>query len=248
MLAVTSTSAGRLHAAALDNTNKIWNFKSWGCPFKLTAPILSDPADPPIQVDCGWGFTSCLTKSGTVYVWFPFGGPLKELIETKMSEFGEARASTAREENGSIPCVTWNTDFEPVRLPAIPILPDLPEVGQPNSDDDETDTHLVQIAGMDRVIIGLTNRGHVLKFQQVVDEISVSRGRWEYVSHLILQVARLTALLPAAPLLQRSQCSQRPCRLHAREWKTCSNTTPFFAEDHTCKSSSPEPILILTDV
>jgi len=191
----TCASAGRLHAAALDSTNGIWNFKSWGCPYKLTAPVLADPVDPPIQVDCGWGFTSCLTKSGNVYVWFPFGGALKAIIDTKMSEIGEAREPTAREQNGSIPCAIWNTGFEPVRLPAIPSLPDLPEVGQSNSNSDETDTHLVQIAGMDRILIGLTNRGHVLKFQQVVDEIAVNRGRWEYVSCLISMIADIMNLL-----------------------------------------------------
>lgn len=103
---------------------------------------------------------------------------MREAIEQKMREMdsdGDKRAYTTEE--NIIPCITWDLDIIPTRLPPIPALPDLPNTGDTKSDP----TQLIQIAGLDNHIVGLTNHGHVLKYGSLHDETGVPHGRWEYV-------------------------------------------------------------------
>lgn len=172
-------SCGRLHSSCLDTTNKIWTFTNWGRPFWLSSSILHDPGLAPRQIECGWSFSSLLTKYGDVFVWWPFAGGMGVVIEQKMREMnneGDTKAHAT--EDGTIPCTTWDLDITPVRLPSIPILPELLNTGRPKT---SQITELVQIAAFDSHIVGLTNHGHVLKFGPLDDENHVSQGRWEYV-------------------------------------------------------------------
>ncbi|PPQ78400.1 hypothetical protein CVT25_011623 [Psilocybe cyanescens] len=176
---VRSISCGRLHSSFLDRTNKIWTCTTWGRPFWLSSPILSDPDYTPKQIECGWAFSSLLTKSGDVFVWWPFTGSMGEAIEQKMRDMdseGEKRAYAT--ENNVIPCISWGLDVMPTRLPPIPPLPELPNTGNAKK---PTTTELIQIAAFDNHIVGLTNGGHVLKYGSLHDESGVSLGRWEYL-------------------------------------------------------------------
>lgn len=94
-----------------------------------------------------------------------------------MNHDGNNKAQAS--EDGVIPCVAWELRADPVRLPRLPTLPKLSS----NNDDagENINTHLVQIAGLDRHLIGLTNQGHVLKFEFLDDEVSALAGTWEYV-------------------------------------------------------------------
>lgn len=78
--------------------------------------------------------------------------------------------------DGVIPCAIWDLDDNPVRLPSIPHLPALT-----NQTEDEKPTQLVKIAGLDGHIIGLTNKGHVLKYSALDNALTSPRGRWQYV-------------------------------------------------------------------
>lgn len=80
--------------------------------------------------------------------------------------------------DNTIPCATWDLVADPVRLPSIPELPDLMDGVNHNKN---SKTQLIQVAGLDGHIIGLTNRGQVLKFDCLYSEETVPRGRWEYV-------------------------------------------------------------------
>lgn len=85
--------------------------------------------------------------------------------------------------NPIIPCETWEADLDPIRLPPLPTLPDLDGEAGGN----QQSTQLIKIAGMDNHLIGLTNKGHVLKFGSLHGESMVSRGSWEYVSYAFVQ-------------------------------------------------------------
>lgn len=103
-----------------------------------------------------------------------------EIVEQKMREMdaeGEKKAQASAER--VIPCVPWDMEEMPARLPALPSLPELPHTRNTSHSDD---TQLIQIASFDQHIIGLTNRGHVLKFGPLLNESGVATGRWEYVS------------------------------------------------------------------
>lgn len=170
-------SCGRLHSSCLDHKNKIWTFVNWGRPFQLVSPLLEDPDAIPLQIECGWSFSSLLTKAGDIFVWWPFSGQMHEIIAQKNLEMDQDGDKKAIAREGVIPCVTWSLEFDPVRLPPIPPLPELPHAG------DETTqiTQLIQIAAFESHIIGLTNCGHVLKFGSTDNETTTAQGRWEYV-------------------------------------------------------------------
>ena len=154
---------------------------NWGRPFRLVSPLVNNTSrdSTPIQVECGWTFTAVLTKSGDVLVWWPAGhGILHERITSKndeMDQEGDKKACAT--EDGVIPCVTWDLEVDPVRLPALPPLPHLTHRGEPEKDEEP---RLVQLAGLDNFILGLTQHGHVLKI--LVNENSAHLGIWEYVS------------------------------------------------------------------
>ncbi|KIM44654.1 hypothetical protein M413DRAFT_442608 [Hebeloma cylindrosporum] len=176
---IRSISCGRLHSSCLDDTNKVWTFTNWGRPFWLSSSILRDPDSAPRQIECGWAFSSLLTKYGEVFVWWPFAGSMGAAIEQKMRDMDNEGDKKARAtEDGTIPCTTWDLDIIPIRLPSIPSLPELPNTDSPKT---SKTTELVQIAAFDNHIVGLTNYGHVLKFGSLDDENSVPQGRWEYL-------------------------------------------------------------------
>ncbi|KIL71040.1 hypothetical protein M378DRAFT_155990 [Amanita muscaria Koide BX008] len=173
-----SISCGRMHCSALDVNNKIWTFVSWGRPFRLTSPVFDDPEFTPVQIECGWMFSCALVKSGHVFAWFPFSGTMEDRRQRQNEVMDKSRNSSVRERDGIIPCVPWDLDLMPQRLPPLPPLPDLE--GLPD-DVAEKETKLVKIAGFDCHIIGLTNKGHVLKFRGLDNEETVEDGRWTYL-------------------------------------------------------------------
>jgi len=176
--ATRSISCGRLHASSLDSEGQIWTFPSWGRPFRLVPDFFTDADSKPIQLECGWGFSSVLTHSGDVFIWWPFSGGMAARIQhanTEMDEQGDRTASALPDR--SIPCVTWDLNEDPVRLPSIPPLPDLTNGGG----NEEKPTKLIQIAGLDGHLIGLTNKGHVLKFGCLESKAMFPRGSWEYL-------------------------------------------------------------------
>jgi len=170
-----ANSCGRLHSSGLDANLQIWTFLNWGRPFRLVSSLLdcSNPDSTPVQVECGWGFSSVLTKAGDVFIWFPFETRMEQIIEshdnTMNAQHNKAKASPDK----VIPCSTWDLNIDPVRLPALPSLPTLAETKE--------ETKLVKIAGFDRSLVGLTNQGHVLTFSSLGNENLTSRGAWTYV-------------------------------------------------------------------
>lgn len=71
-----------------------------------------------------------------------------------------------------------------VKLPDLPLyeLPDLHAEG--SEDRKEEGTKLIKIAGLDRQVVGLTNKGHVVRFRWLANEedATAARRKWEYVS------------------------------------------------------------------
>ena len=166
---------------ALDSSNQIWTFVSWGRPFRLDTPMLdcTSPESTPIQAESGWSFCSILTQSGDVLVFSPFSGEIGRLFEeenTAMGERGDCHAYGT--EDRRIPCVTWSLRADPLRLPSIPKLPELESTGL-SPEEREKSTTLIKIAAFDNNLIGLTNKGHVLKFGDVSS--SDRTTRWQYV-------------------------------------------------------------------
>jgi SCF-associated factor 1 len=166
----------------LDDTGYTWTFLSWGRPFRLVSPALdcSSPDSTPLQVECGWAYTSILTKSGDIFVFWPFGDDMLTRITEKNAEFdrqGDKKVKVGSED--VIPCITWDLQMDPVRLSSLPPLPELHNAD--GSEQTDEDIKLIQIAALDNNLIALTNKGHVLKHGNLSNKTDVRRGQWEYV-------------------------------------------------------------------
>ncbi|KAF8493190.1 RCC1/BLIP-II, partial [Russula emetica] len=183
---IRTVSCGRLHTMALDSKNQIWTFVTWGRPFRLDSPMLgcTSPETTPMQAECGWSFSSILTQSGDVLVFWPSSGEIGRIYDEEnaaMDDGGDCNAYGT--EDHHIPCVTWSLRADPLLIPPIPQLPDLESTGVSQEERSEATT-LIKIAAFDNHLIGLTNKGHVLKFGDLSNEDSFNRTtRWQYLKN-----------------------------------------------------------------
>ncbi|KAH9847325.1 RCC1/BLIP-II [Lenzites betulinus] len=191
-----SLSCGRLHTTALDAASQIWTFTSWGRPYRLKSSLVdkSSPDSTPVQVESGWTFSSILTQSGDVLVYWPFSGAVKVAADRKETELNAiedpaqniaAKARADPDNPRVVPCHWWDMEgADPVRLPRV-LVHDLPELSKTglSAEQLEEETKLVKIVGIDNCIIGLTNKGHVLRYGMLGGEESYQQGRWEYLPH-----------------------------------------------------------------
>ncbi|THH05395.1 hypothetical protein EW145_g4827 [Phellinidium pouzarii] len=181
---IRALSCGRKHSMALDSSGQIWTFISWGRPFRLVTPLLdnSSPDETPVQTECGWSYSAALTASGNVLVWWPFGQSMQHVYNTTMTQMNESGDEQAHATvDGMIPCSTWDMQQDPHRLPPLPSLSELSDSRHTCNESERQETKLVKIAAMDNFLIGLTNKGHVLKFGDLSNETSLQQGRWEYL-------------------------------------------------------------------
>ncbi|KAJ3569626.1 hypothetical protein NP233_g4934 [Leucocoprinus birnbaumii] len=175
--AIRNISCGRLHSCALDSKNRIWNFVNWGRPFELSSPLLSQYGSEPLQIECGWDFSSVLMTDGEVLVWWPSKGRLAEIIGEETEKFNTEDIGKAEVRSGVIPCHTWKATSDPVLLPSLPPLPDISDVGESY---EKHPPKLVKIGGMNSHLVGLTNYGHVVIFRGLDHEEAMGRD-WEYL-------------------------------------------------------------------
>ena len=113
-------------------------------------------------------------------MWWPLGSTFKgwyQEVMAKMDRDSFTEATVLNE--GVMPCYTWEVDKDPAKLPILPDLPDLPAAGL-SEEERRKETKLIKIAAFDNCLIGLTNKGHVLKMDGLADEDPVQT--WRYVS------------------------------------------------------------------
>ena len=164
----------------MDINSTVWNFKSWGRPFQLISPLLdcSSPETTPIQIECSWTFSAVLTRSGDVYV--SFEGAVGHQYQETIAELDKDKSTSVIVPiGGVIPCYTWEMNVDPIKLPALPDLPDLLVTGL-SEKGHRKETKLIKIASLSCCIIGLTNKGHVLKMDGLYKEDHPQA--WDYVS------------------------------------------------------------------
>jgi SCF-associated factor 1 len=109
------------------------------------------------------------------------GIPSMDRYQEAMAELDKDESTKAIVPDGGtvIPCHTWEMNMDPVKLPILPDLPDLPATGLPE-EERRKETKLIKIAAFDNSLVGLTNKGHVLKMDGLIH-----RGLhpvWNYVS------------------------------------------------------------------
>ena len=170
-------SCGYNRSAALDANSAVWMFRDWGGPARLVSPFLncSSPETTPIQVECSHWFCAVLTGSGDVYAWWPDSGIFEKLY------WGPCKPTTVLvpDDKAVIPCRIREFKANPIKLPTLPDLPDLPATGL-SGEERRKETRLIKIAACDACLIGLTNKGHVLRLDGMINEDSTRI--WHYVS------------------------------------------------------------------
>lgn len=220
---------------ALDSKNQVWTFINWGRPFRLDTPMLdcTSPETTPIQAESGWSFCSILTQSGDVVVFWPFLGEVGRRCREEnvaMDERGDCQAYATTDRH--IPCFAWPLRADPLRIPPIPELPELNHTGSLQEKETEMTT-LIKIAAFDNHLIGLTNKGHVLKFGDLSNEDSFDRRtRWQYVrSSRFSIMVKLTH--GTVGEFQRTFQSRTAPRFPGRELKFGG---PNLSADHACNT------------
>ena len=169
-------SCNSLRAMTLDANSTIWNFETWGSPYRLVSPLLDrlSQEKAPIQIECGAFFSAVLTRSGDVYAW-----PEDALLYKKPVARLATRAVVP--DGGTvIPCHTWEVNVHPVKLPIPLDLPDLLMTGIPE-EERRKETKFIKIAACFTSLVGLTNKGHVLKIDDLMYEKDAT-WVWDYVS------------------------------------------------------------------
>ena len=188
---------------ALDTGNNVWLFCSWGVPRRLVSSLLdcTSAFSTPRQAECGWVFSAVLTQEGGIYVFWPFSAQMATLLTPWSAQVVGAGPPRANE--GVLHCIPMDFSLEPLRLPDLPLLPELDE--EANSRNEPT--RVVSIAGLDNSLVALTNKGHVLKFDDLGDIDSASSGRWTYVGLLKNVLNTVFSRLSAAQF-QRTRKSE----------------------------------------
>lgn len=190
-----SFSCGRNFVTGLDARHRIWCFLSWGRPFVLNHPVFdaTRPDTRVVQVESGWAFGAALTASGSVYVWNPARDHMRAIWGMKQVELDQLRGENGGEDaralaqGSEIQCHTWIMDgVEPL------VLPELPDLCQSDTGAAQP-ASLVQIAAGDQFLIGLTNRGHVVRLDlhpindpgglaTLREQFRKNLLKWKYVS------------------------------------------------------------------
>ena len=154
---------------ALDTNSTVWNFETWGGPYRLVSHLLdcSSPETTPMQIQCSTSFSAVLTRSGDVYMW---------TMHNSEHRHKSARAIVS---NSGVPCHTWKINMDPAKLPSLPDLPDLPMNGLAE-EERRKETKLIKIATCLDNLVGLTNKGHVLRTGSLCGEDPT--WAWDYVS------------------------------------------------------------------
>jgi SCF-associated factor 1 len=240
---VREIACGRQHALLLSERGVMYTLCAWGRPFVLRSPLgaLGLHADHAIvQVVAGWAFCAARTHAGAVFVWWPRGGAVQQAYHTAARDMNER--AWQGEGTREIPCRVLELAVEPVVLPEIPY--DLPELVYTGESEDarraDPVTRIVKIAGADTVLIALTNRGHVLKYDRLRDEVEYTQGQWIYVSALcgsVLVVLYSTVLTSLARsyrcsatrrLYASSRHSRGPKATKSTSHRRCSCTSLTF--------------------
>jgi len=110
-------------------------------------------------------------------VWWPFGNTLEGPYQRAMAKMDRNNSPVTALNGGVIPCHTWGIIMDPAKLPVLPDLPDLPATGLPE-EERRKETKLIKIAAFDSCLVGLTNKGHVLKIDGLANEELVQTSRY----------------------------------------------------------------------
>ena len=129
----------------------------------------------PIQVVCGHDYSAILTRSGEIYIIWPFD----EYVIDAYKKQCKGSSTTLEIEGNSISCKTWKLKYDLYKLPQIG---DLPELNQRDrSLGSNSPPKIIKIAAMYNRLFGITDDGHILSITGVRSRAEIMNEHWTYV-------------------------------------------------------------------
>ena len=131
--------------------------------------------------------------------------------------------------------------MDPIKAPTLPDLPDLPATGL-SEGECRKETKLIKIATNPSCLIGLTNKGHVLKLDGLEDENSMLT--WHYVSESVdnLTCSQLGYTATNVLWYRKGKGTPRLPYKHRHQWPgntTSKGTTIKYHAHHPSKLHYP---------
>ena len=113
-------------------------------------------------------------------MWQPFGDTLRDRYEEGLAELEKEESTKAiiPDDRTVIRCRTLEIDWDPVKVPIPADLPELPGTGL-SEEERRKETKLIKIAATHGRLIGLTNKGHILRLGG--SNYKDTSGTWDYV-------------------------------------------------------------------
>ena len=166
---------------ALGKKSTLWTFIPEESPFVIDLEafksIYPDSNSTPVQIVCSNIHAATLTKSGNVYVWWPF--KMRGVIK-RFSRTSESTVITQKEINRE----TARIRFGLHQLPALPMLPIIKQKGCIT--ENEASPKLIKIAAVRGGLLGLTDKGHVLMIDPGLTNDRPVISNWVYVSLFLI--------------------------------------------------------------
>ena len=146
-------------------------------PFIIESDLINNEhADStPIQVVCGHDYSAILTRSGEIYIMWPFD---EYVIDAYKKQY-EGSSTGLEIKGNSISCKTWKLKYDLYKLPQIG---DLPELNQRDrSPGSNSPPKIIKIAAMYNRLFGITDDGHILSITGVESRAEIGDKHWTYV-------------------------------------------------------------------
>ena len=148
-------------------------------PFIIESDLINNEhADStPIQVVCSYEYSAILTRSGEIYIIWPFD----EYVTGAYEKRCKGSSTRFKIKGNSISCKTWKLKSELHKLREIGDLPELDQRhGSPGS---KSPPKIISIAATDNFLVGLTDKGHILQINQfdVYSKTQIKDQNWVYV-------------------------------------------------------------------
>ena len=146
-----------------------------------------------------------------MYVWWVDVGTFDDLYRDTL----KISVVPVIEHEGVILCQTEELKMDPIKIPTLPDLPDLPTTGLPE-EERRKGTRLIKIAISNSCLVGLTNKGHVLK----LDGMGAEDGTrvWYYVSENVRALVHFLKLWCTAAIPLRDKRDQENPSLPSNYW------------------------------
>ena len=176
---LTIYSSDYFNSIAIDIKGNVWIIICPDHPFLLKSDLINNGhADStPIQVVCNYYYSAILTRSGDVYIVYPFD----EYVRKEHKKHCEESETGLEIEGNRISCKTWKLKCELYKLREIGDLPELDQ--RHGSPGNKSPPKIISIAATDNFLVGLTDKGYILHIKQFSSSLKtqIKDQNWVYV-------------------------------------------------------------------